>query len=298
MSEPGIRPLLIGSAGQVGSVLADLLSRRFPQAVCATRVELDVTDHDRLYAEVERLQPNVIVNCAAMTDVDGCEREPERAMLVNRDGPRALARAASSVGARIIHLSTDFVFDGTQQSPYDEAAAPRPLSAYGRSKWEGERAVMEEADDHLIVRTSWVFGGRGAGFVNAVIARGRNGRPLQVVTDQIGGPTFRNDLAEAIVRLVEIPHRGIIHFANAGHCSRREFAEEILRNAGLAASVEPIPTVASPGRAPRPCYSVLDTGLYRRLTGALVRHWKEALRDHLDPQSHPPDRSAGAALCS
>jgi len=282
MSEPIIHPLLTGSAGQVGSVLADLLSQRFPRAVCATRVELDITDHDRLNAEVERLQPNVIVNCAAMTDVDGCEREPERAFRVNRDGSRALARAASSVGARIIHMSTDFVFDGSQQSPYDEEVIPRPLSVYGRSKWDGEQAVMQEVDDHVIVRTSWVFGGQGPGFVNAVLARGRDGRPLQVVTDQIGGPTLRDDLAEAVLRLVEIPYRGIIHFANAGHCSRHEFAQQILREAGISVPVEPIATVPVAGQARRPACSVLDTSRYRRLTGAGVRHWKEALREYLD----------------
>ena len=282
MSERVIQPLLTGSAGQVGSVLAEQLSQRFPRAVCATRVELDITDHDRLTAEVERLRPNVIINCAALTDVDGCEREPERAYRINRDGPRALARAASSVGARMIHLSTDFVFDGAQQSPYDEEAIPQPLSVYGRSKREGEQAVMEEAEDHVIVRTSWVFGGKAAGFVNAVIARGRDGRPLQVVADQIGGPTFRDDLAEAVLRLVEIPYRGIIHFANEGCCSRHEFAQQILRDAGISVPVEPIATVLGPGLARRPPYSALDTARYRRLTGASVRHWKEALRKYLD----------------
>lgn len=294
MSEAVIQPLLTGSAGQVGSVLAELMSQRFPRTVCATRVELDITDLDRLNFEVERLRPDLIVNCAAMTDVDGCERDPERAYLINRDGPRALARAAAAVGARLIHLSTDFVFDGARQSPYDEEASPRPLSVYGRSKWEGEQAVMEETDDHVIVRTSWVFGGEVAGFVNAVLARGREGRPLQVVADQIGGPTFRDDLARAVLRIVAIPYRGILHFANEGHCSRDEFARQILRGAGISAPVEPIPTIPRPGLAQRPGYSVLDTTRYRRLTGAPVRHWKEALRECLDSRRDRPDGGCDA----
>jgi len=293
MSGPIIQPLVTGSAGQVGSAVGELLSQRYPGTVCATRAELDITDRDRLAAEVERLQPDVIINCAAMTDVDGCEREPERAFLINRDGPRLLAGAARQVGARLIHLSTDFVFDGTRTSPYDEAAAPRPLSVYGVSKWEGEQAVQHESPDHVILRTSWVFGGEGARFVNTVIARGRAGEPLRVVTDQAGGPTFRMDLAQAVLRLVEIPFRGIVHFANAGHCSRYEFALQILKDMGISASVEPIATVGAAGMAMRPSFSVLDITRYRQLTGAHVRHWKEALREFLDSARKGPAGERG-----
>lgn len=282
MSGPVIQPLVTGCAGQVGSVVGEMLSRRFPGTICATRAELDITDGDRLAAEVERLRPDVIINCAAMTDVDGCEREPERAFLTNRDGPRMLARAARHAGARLIQLSTDFVFDGTQAAPYDEEAVPRPLSVYGVSKREGEQAVVQESGDHAILRTSWVFGGERAGFVNAVTSRGRSGQSLRVVTDQVGGPTFRKDLAQAILRLVETPYRGIIHFANSGHCSRYEFALQILEGAGISAPVEPITTVTGPGIARRPPFSVLDISRYRQLTGAPVRHWKEALQEFLD----------------
>lgn len=282
MSDENIRPLVTGSAGQVGSAVVELLTRRFPETIAATRAELDITDHGRLAVEVERLQPDLVVNCAAMTDVDGCERDPEQAFRINRDGPGVLARAARTIGARLIHLSTDFVFDGRQSVPYDEAATPHPESVYGRSKLEGERAIARETDDHLILRTSWVYGGERAGFVNAVISRAREGHPLRVVTDQVGGPTLRNDLANAILRLVEFPFRGILHFANAGRCSRHEFARQILQGAGLSASVDPISTVVRPGMARRPSWSVLDTTRYRRLTGAPVRHWKEALREYLD----------------
>lgn len=281
MSEDSIRPLITGGGGQVGSAVAEFMAAEYPATVTATRTELDLTDGDRVRMEVERLEPTLIINCAAMTDVDGCEGDPHRAFQVNHEGPAHLAHAARAVGARLIHISTDFVFDGEKRTPYREQDPALPLSVYGRSKLRGEVAVLETNPDSLVVRSSWVYGGAAARFVRTILDRARRNLPLRVVTDQVGGPTYRVDLAGAILLLATLPVRGILHFANAGQCSRHEFAREIVRLAGLETPVEPIRDARVSGRAPRPPYSVLDTGRYREVTGAPVRDWRQALAEYL-----------------
>lgn len=283
MEKGSLRPLVTGSSGQLGSVLSGILAERYPSMVAASRMELDITDKDRLVLEIERLEPNVIINCAGITDVDGCERNPHLANLVNREGATNIARAARAVGARLFHVSTDFVFDGAGTVPYREEEPAAPISVYGKSKWEGEQAIIREHPNHLILRTSWVYGGTRAGFVRAILEKAKKKLPLQVVTDQVGGPTYRFDLANAICRLLSLPYRGILHFANSGQCSRFEFAKAILAAAGIPNSVEPITTVLRPGQAPRPKFSVLDTSHFQELTGESIRDWKLALQDFLRP---------------
>jgi len=291
--EREVVPLVLGAGGMLGMAVARLLERHYPATVSATRAEADVTDRFRLAAEVERLQPTVVFNCAAYTDVDGCEVDADRARRVNAEGAENVARAAAGSGCRLVHLSTDFVFDGRGRRPYREDDPTGPLSVYGRSKLEGERRAAEAAADHLIVRSSWLFGRGRANFVDAIRARAASVPVLKVVSDQVGSPTFVEDLAEALLRLLRVEHRGVVHFANDGSCSRFELARAIVEALGPAATARPVPiTTEEAGRlAARPAYSALDTTLYARLTGAAPRPWKDALCAYL---AAGDDAGAGA----
>ena len=277
-----VQPVIVGAGGMLGQHLTEVLPETYPQAVCATRDEIDISDYWTMRWELERLRASVVVNCAAYTDVDGSEAHEKRARLVNVDGAGNLARACHAVGARVIHLSTDFVFDGRAARPYSEEDAVDPLSAYGRSKLEGERAVAAEAADHLIVRVSWLYGPHGKNFVSAILDAARAGKPLRVVSDQHGTPTYTGDLARALTGLIDIPARGVLHFAQTGVCSRLDYAREALRQAGLGAvEVEAITSDALARPARRPAYSALDTARYRALTGETPRRWEETLGDYL-----------------
>jgi len=266
----------------LGRVLAGVLEEDFPGTVSATRAEADVTDRFRLEAEIERLRPDAIINCAACTDVDGCETDPDGARRVNAEGAGNAARSAGAVGSRLIHVSTDFVFDGCRNVPYTEDDPPAPLSEYGRSKLEGERRVAALAPDHLIVRTSWLYGAGRPNFVDAIRTRARNGGTLRVVDDQFGSPTYVVDLARALRRLIDCDARGLVHFANRGICSRHEMARFILDAGGFhGVGLEAIKTGEAGRIAVRPAFAALDTARYVRLTGEAPRPWQEALRDYL-----------------
>lgn len=266
----------------LGRVLAGVLEEDFPGTVSATRAEADVTDRFRLEAEIDRLRPDAIINCAAYTDVDGCETDPDGARRVNTEGAANAARAAAAAGSRLIHVSTDFVFDGRGNVPYTEDDPPAPLSEYGRGKLEGERRVAALAPDHLIVRTSWLYGAGRPNFVDAIRARARNGGTLRVVDDQLGSPTYAVDLARALRRLIDCDARGLVHFANRGICSRHEMARFILDAGGFrGVGLEAIRTGEAGRIAVRPAFSALDTARYARLTGEAPRPWQEALRDYL-----------------
>jgi dTDP-4-dehydrorhamnose reductase len=282
MTRDGGQPLIVGAGGLLGRTLAHRLEELFPETIAATRAEIDITDAFRLEAEFERLRPTVVINCAAWTDVDGCTRDPDMAFAANAEGAGNVARAAARIGCRIVHLSTDFVFDGKAARAYAESDPPAPLQEYGRSKWEGEKRVAE-APDHLIVRTAWMYGASERTFVEKIRRRAAAGGELSVVGDQHGSPTFVEDLADGIVRLLESDHRGIVHVANTGRCSRFELAAAVLDETGLKDRVplRSIATVPQPGVAPRPANAALDTALYARLTGAPMRPWREALRDYL-----------------
>jgi dTDP-4-dehydrorhamnose reductase len=266
----------------LGRAVAEVLEAAIPGTVSATRAEADVTDRFRLEAEVERLRPDLIINCAAYTDVDGCEIDRDRARRVNAEGAENAARAAAAAGCPIVHVSTDFVFDGRKSVPYTEDDLPAPLSEYGRTKLEGERRVAAAAPDHLIVRSSWLYGPGRGNFVDAIRSRAENGGALRVVDDQFGSPTYVADLARALLLLVGKNARGLVHFANAGVCSRFALARAVLAGAGLGAvRLEPIKTQEAGRIAVRPAFSALDTSRYMRLTGVPPRPWLEALRDYL-----------------
>ena len=274
--------VLVGSRGMLGRHVADVFGEQYPNTVCSTRDEIDITDYWRTRWELERLEADAVVNCAAFTDVDGCETRTEFALEVNAEGAGNLSRACQGIGARILHVSTDFVFDGATSTPYREDDPTNPQSAYARSKLEGERQVAAANPDHVILRTGWLYGPYGHNFIAAILGRARSGKPLQVVNDQRGTPTYTYDLALAMARLVGLDVSGVVHFANSGVCTRYEFAVEALRLAGIDHPVESIGSDQLQGRpAVRPAFSALDTGRFTELTGILPRPWEETLVDYL-----------------
>lgn len=253
-------------------------------AMGLSRSELDITDAAKLRECFSSLRPDVVINCAAYTRVDDCETNEAYAYRVNGDGAGNVARAAADCGAGLIHISTDYVFDGHATTPYAEdhpTGDPARLSAYGRSKLSGEKQVRQYHLDATIVRTAWLYGHEGPCFPKAILGRARTGEALRVVNDQIGAPTFASDLAEALLNLARCQGHGIFHVTNAGRCSWHEFACEIIRRSNLDVPIEPVATSAFPRPAKRPMFSVLDNRRYIELTGRAVRSWPAALADYL-----------------
>jgi dTDP-4-dehydrorhamnose reductase len=274
-----MRVLITGARGQLGRALVDLGRGQGWQLWAYDLPEFDLTDVGAVQEAVRTAQPEVIFNAAAFTAVDRAEEEPEAAFAVNARAVATLASVADEVGALLVHLSTDYVFDGQNSRPYREDDPPNPLSVYGRSKLEGEKAAAR-ASKHLIVRTSWLFG-RGWNFVEAIRKQLLGGaRELRVVADQFGRPTYAEDLAEALVRLVNAGAYGLFHVANTGETSWAGFAREIAAQLGFSVPVVDISTEDAGRPAPRPRYSVLDTAKFDALCGPLPP-WQEALARYL-----------------
>jgi dTDP-4-dehydrorhamnose reductase len=249
----------------------DVVRLAGPDVLALTRAELDVTDRD---AVAEAIGPgDLVIDCAAWTDVDGAEANAAAAMLVNRDGARNVAEAAG----RVIHVSTDYVFDGRKDGPWVESDPTEPLQEYGRSKLAGERALAEVNPDHLIVRSSWLFGSGGANFVATMLRLGDERDELRVVDDQVGCPTFTGHLAEGLLQLAQSGERGVRHLAGGGSCSWFGFAREIFERAGVDCHLEPCTTAEFPRPAPRPANSVLTT----EYEGLGLPAWQDGLDAYL-----------------
>lgn len=281
------RVLVIGHRGMLGSALMRLswtsgAGTPGVELRGADLPELDITEASALERTFGEFQPDLVVNCAAFTAVDDAESRRDEAMRVNAHGAGSVASAAASHGAKVVHLSTDFVFDGEKDGPYLESDTPRPLSVYGQSKLEGERLVAQSAEDYLIVRTSWLYGPGGHNFVGTILRLARERDELTVVDDQRGCPTCTRDLARAIWELCRAGARGIVHAAGRGDCSWYEFAREIVTRSGLKARVLPVASEEFKRPAPRPANSVLDTSLLRELTGFEFPHWTESLAGYLN----------------
>ncbi|HEU4429663.1 MAG TPA: dTDP-4-dehydrorhamnose reductase [Myxococcota bacterium] len=277
--------LVTGGGGQLGSALQRTLAERGEASAALSHGELDIGDDAAIERALQRSGARVVVNCAALTKVDGCEREPALAERVNAQAPALLARACAARGAKLVQLSTDYVFAGEAQRPYREDDAPAPRSVYGRSKLAGEKAALE-APGALVVRTSWVYG-RGRNFPAAILAQAREGKPLRVVADQRGRPTYAADLADAIVRLVAADARGVVNFANDGEATWLELARALLDACGFAdRPIQPLTTDELALPAPRPRYSVLDLGKARAL-GLAPRDWRAALAAYLASEDAP-----------
>jgi dTDP-4-dehydrorhamnose reductase len=255
------------------------------QLILTDLADLDICN-PRQTAELLAMHgPDCVINCAAYTNVDGCETDSDNAFAVNAAGAKNLALACRQSGAKLVHISTDYVFDGAGQRPYIEDDAPNPLSVYGTSKLAGERCIQEVLDDHVIVRTEWLYGRQGKHFVGRILQLARERDVLDVVDDQTGSPTCTADLALAIEALLAIPARGIYHVTNAGSCSWYEFAQKILAVAGSPTRVLPIASERLARPARRPAYSVLDCSKFTKETGHVLRPWEQALEHYMQEQA-------------
>jgi len=284
------RAIIFGSIGMLGTDLVEAwqaLRREGADDLPAVEevpdwTVVDITDRSAVEAFIKRHRPEIVVNCAAYTDVDGCTRDPDLAMRVNGHAPGHVAEACADVGARMLHISTDYVFDGKADRPYVEDDPAAPINAYGTSKLAGERGVLQHLPDACIVRTSWLYGLHGKNFVSTMLALGRKPDELRVVNDQIGGPTYTVDLADAIIRLIRIGATGTVHVVNAGQCSWHELACRALQLAGLAKEVRPIASADYDSPTERPMRSVLSTARYTALIDRNMRPWTEALAEFVE----------------
>ncbi len=276
-----MRILITGAGGLVGGLVSRLGASRH-EVLGLDRARLDVVNRDAVLRVFREFCPRAVLNCAAYTDVDGAERAPEEALDVNATGARVVAEAAREVEALVLYVSTDYVFDGEAAAPYREDEPPRPLSSYGRSKLEGERAVAEACpEDHVIVRTGWLYG-PGKGFVDWARERLRRGEELPLVFDQQGSPTNAGELAAAMLTLVEQNQRGLFHFVNRGEASWLDLGKAIAEDLGLSpAGIRAIPAADLNRPALRPRYSVLSVERFEESTGRAVTGWREALRRYL-----------------
>jgi dTDP-4-dehydrorhamnose reductase len=281
-----MKALVAGSHGQLGRALCALLNERCAWA--GDHEELDVRQADAVAARLRDVQPEVVFNATAYNAVDAAECDPSAALAVNAVAVRHLALACREIGALLVHVSTDYVFDGALRRPYSEDDPARPLSVYGVSKRAGELMVMATGCESLIVRTSGVCGlggsrDKGGSFVERVLARARRGEALRIVDDQVFSPTYAPDLASALVTLVEGGARGLLHVTNQGECSWRALAAHALAVAGVTAQVAAIRTTELSQAARRPAYSVLSNARAHTLGLPPLRPWKEAIAAMLRP---------------
>jgi len=276
-----MKVLVFGARGMLGKDLVPALSVKH-QVLARDIEDLDIADQQRVQKEIETLRPQVVVNAAAYTDVDGCEAKRELAFSVNAEGARNIAAGCAASNARMIHLSTDYVFDGTSSAPYREEDPPNPLNVYGASKLQGERQIREVLENHLIIRTEWLFGRHGKNFVDTILRLAAQQEELRVVNDQRGAPTFTKDLSWAIEKLLEKEVKGILHITNSGSCTWYEFARQILIEKKIDhVSIVPISSAALTRPAERPANSVFDFHRFENLLGQKMRTWEEALKEYL-----------------
>lgn len=272
------RVLITGAGGQLGRALA----RQRPDAPALTRQQLDLCDFAATRRVLGDFRPDVVFNAAGFTDVERSEREPEAAYAGNCLLPQNLALACAACGAALVHLSTNCVFAGTAAAPYREYDAPGPISVYGRSKLAGEEAVRAVLPRHYVVRTAWLFGHGQRNFVRTVLRLADEQGELAMVADEVGNPTYAEDLATALLALGGSGRFGTYHFTNSGACSRYDFACRILELSGRRdVSVRPIALRDYPRLAAPPPYSALENFLGARALGIVLRPWQEALRDYL-----------------
>jgi len=270
--------LITGAGGLLGRALGSLLGASAWRVVQLARADLDITSEDRVREAIESHRPDVVFNCAATPDVDRCEREPEMATEVNEQGPRWLARHAGRAGAEMVHVSTDYVFDGAKEGYYTQEDTPNPLSVYARSKLAGEMAVREEAERFYIIRSSWIFGAGGKNFGSRVIELARAGERLKGVTDQISIPTYTADLARRIEEIVNLRAHGLYQVTNEGPTSWYEFARLALDMAGLGGvDIEPVTRAELRQIAPRPRNSAMRCLVSEKLGLAPLGHWRDSL---------------------
>jgi dTDP-4-dehydrorhamnose reductase len=274
-----VRLFVTGAGGMLGRAVVEAATRLGHDVSAATRAELDITDAAAVRGAVLDARAQAVVNCAAYTDVDGAESDWANAEAVNCTGAGNVAAAAAKAGAGIVHVSTDYVFDGSKREPWLESDATGPLGVYGETKLGGEHAVAAANATHAIVRTAWLFGAGGRNFVDTMLTLGGQRDEVAVVTDQVGCPTWTGHLAGALVELAERPSEtGIHHIASAGSCSWNELALELFARAGVDCRVRPATTDEFPRPARRPAYSVLGS---ERADPLVLPAWQQGVADYL-----------------
>ena len=282
------RILVIGSAGQLGQELQQTLVP-YGEVVAVDRKTLDLSQPDQIRELVQQLQPQIVINAAAYTAVDQAEKEHETARMINAIAPTILAQEVQKLKALLIHVSTDYVFDGSKNHPYTENDIPNPLSIYGQSKLAGEQGIQENCQSYLILRTAWVYGAYGkSNFVKTMLRLGSEREEVRVVTDQIGTPTWAKNIADAIAQLTSLrPNTGIYHYTNSGVASWYDFAVAIFEEAkqlGFPLKIQrviPITTAEYPTPAQRPTYSVLSCRKISAVLNTYPPHWRQELRQML-----------------
>lgn len=281
--------MITGASGQLGLALYRLLHDNAAYELLRTNAfasedsavtALDITEEAAVKEYIQAHKPDIILNCAAMTAVDLCESEQEMAYRINALGPKYLAMEAEQIGAKLVHVSTDYVYDGLGKEPYTEEAAPNPLSVYGKTKLAGDEFVQASCEKYFILRTAWVYG-EGKNFVKTMLRLAENNNKIRVVADQYGTPTSALELARVIVYLMNTESYGIYHATGEGSASWYEFAKTIFEEAGKTVEVEAIPTSEYKVAATRPMYSVLDNKALRERHGYMMKEWRIALQEYM-----------------
>ena len=278
-----MKVVVFGASGLLGRAI--LREWQGDEVIGLSSRDVDIRESEHVHDLLRRQRPDCIVLASAYTDVDGCESNRELAFAVNRDGAANVAQAAKALGSRLIFLSSDYVFDGSQRTPYEANAARCPLGVYGQSKAQAEVQLFDLVPDCCILRTSWVFGADGKCFPATILRLAESRTHIDVVDDQRGSPTYSVDLARAIIELCRRNTSGIVHATNSGDCSWFEFAQEIVRCAGLSTQVRPISSAQMPRPAPRPAYSVLSPESLRRF-GMALPTWHDGLQRYLSERAN------------
>ena len=279
-----MRILITGANGQLGRALHNALQGEGYAVTGVDRDTIDITDPGAVRAVFEDIRPEMVIHCAALTAVDYCAEHPDEALAVNGFGTQTVALACQAQDAAMLYVSTNEVFDGASRRPYREYDSPHPINPYGYSKWVGEQVVRDLVKRHYIVRTSWLFSHGGRNFVQSILGLAAQGKPLRVVTNEIGSPTYNDDLVAAISRLIPTGMYGLYHLVNAGHTSRYAFARHVLELAGYAAvPVKPIALAEYPRASRPPEYAALQNTAAARL-GIVLRPWQDAVAAFLDAE--------------
>jgi dTDP-4-dehydrorhamnose reductase len=284
-----MRMVILGAGGRLGAALVREYKRQF-DVVGLTRAQLDLAKSDKIRGRLASAQFDLLINCAAFTNVDLCEAKQAEAFAINADAPKVLAEVCSEKKAKLIHFSTDYVFDGEKREPYLEEDAAKPISVYGESKRAGEENILALQDRHLVVRVSWVFGPDRPSFIDAIIKRAREEEKIAAVADKWSTPTYTSDIARMLTQFLDVDVLdGILHFSNSGECTWQEYAEHALdscRAVGVPLKAKTVGALKVADMrdwiAQRPIYSVLSTTKYAKLTGAIPRSWREAVADYIE----------------
>jgi len=278
---------IIGEDGRLGAALAREYARDF-EVTSYKRSQLDLAEFDQVRSVLSETEFELLINCAALTNVDYCESNREEAFLVNAEAPRLLAEICREKVARLVHFSTDYVFDGKRHAPYTEEDKPAPLSVYGESKLGGERGVLEVSSNNLVVRLSWVFGPDKPSFIDQIIQRARENAAVTAVADKFSSPTYAIDVANWLRLAIDRSANGILHLANSGGCSWQEWAQyaiDVCRHLGIPLKAERIEAASLADMknfvAKRPVHTMLSTAKFAALTGVKPRHWRKAVAEYI-----------------